>query len=297
MQRTVSMPPSIRAVVPWHELGTPGPLALTEESTVTTKCWPRDIRSVLGWKPLPSRTAKMTGAPETGAGKPLGQGDDGLAGAALDDGMLAPAPAAALCWAALPQAHSAPVSASPISAAMTGIRFSMTAPPCRETDALWTRHPLAWFPSVAARSQTARFTRTLAPFPGRAGRSAGILAAAANGCAATIVTTPVHADSGHSLIGQSCSARPSWVATTLADVSPVPLVTVPTQATTRITIRCPADGVGRGPGPAPAGRAGVTDWLEPVVLPDVQQLPSRACGLDLRLRGNLARYRHGAGSG
>lgn len=43
--------------------------------------------------------------------------------------------------------------------------------------------------------------------------------------------------------------------------------------------------------------AGVTDWLEPVVLPDVQQLPSWACGLDLRLRGNLARYRHGAGSG
>jgi hypothetical protein len=42
-----------------------------------------------------------------------------------------------------------------------------------------------------------------------------------------IVTTPVHADSGHSLIGQSCSARPTWVATTLADVSPVPLVTVP----------------------------------------------------------------------
>jgi len=103
-------------VVPGHELGTPGPLALTEESTVTTKCWPGDIRSVLGWKPLPSRTAKMTGAretgvpetgvPETGAGELLRPGDDGLAGVALDDGMLAPAPAAALCWAALPQAHS-----------------------------------------------------------------------------------------------------------------------------------------------------------------------------------------------
>ena len=69
-----------------------GPLALTEAATVTTKCWPRDIRSVLGWKPLPSRTAKMTGAPETGAGKLLWPGDDGLAGVAVDDGMLAPAP-------------------------------------------------------------------------------------------------------------------------------------------------------------------------------------------------------------
>jgi hypothetical protein len=49
----------------------PGPLALTEESTVTTKCWPGDIRSVLGWKPRPSRTAKMTGAAETGAGELL----------------------------------------------------------------------------------------------------------------------------------------------------------------------------------------------------------------------------------
>jgi hypothetical protein len=119
------MPPSIRAVVPGHELGTPGPLALTEESTVTTKCWPGDIRSVLGWKPLPSRTAKMIGAPETGAGELFRPGDDGLAGVALDDGMPAPA----LCWAALPQAHSVPVSASPVSAAMTGIRFSMIAPP------------------------------------------------------------------------------------------------------------------------------------------------------------------------
>jgi hypothetical protein len=143
------MPPSIRAVVPGHELGTPGPLALTVESTVTTKCWPGDIRSVLGWKPLPSRTAKMTGAPgtgaletgalgtgalgtgalRTGAGELLRPGDDGWADVASDDGTLALAPAAALCWAALPQAHSAPVSASPVSAAMTGIRFSMTAPP------------------------------------------------------------------------------------------------------------------------------------------------------------------------
>src|ERR1700679_3675487 len=132
------MPPSIRAVVPGHELGTPGPLALTEESTVTTKCWPGDIRSVPGWKRLPSRTAKMTGAPGTGAGELLRPGDDGWAGVALDGGMLAPAPAAALDWAALdwaaldwaapgwaapgwaapgwaalPQALSAPVSASP----------------------------------------------------------------------------------------------------------------------------------------------------------------------------------------
>src|SRR5580658_6798603 len=118
----VSMPPSIRAVVPGHEPGTSGPLALTEESTVTTKCWPGDIRSVLGWKPGPSRTAKMTGAPEAGAGELLWPGDDGSAGVAVADGVLAPA--AALCWAAPPQAHSAPVSASPVSAAMTGIRFS-----------------------------------------------------------------------------------------------------------------------------------------------------------------------------
>src|ERR1700683_1191343 len=124
----VSMPPSIRAVVPGHELGTPGPLALTEESTVTTKCWPGDIRSVPGWRRLPSRTAKMTGARGTGAGELLRLGDDGWAGVALDGGMLAPAPAAALDWAALdwaaldwaalPQALSAPVSASPASAAM-----------------------------------------------------------------------------------------------------------------------------------------------------------------------------------
>jgi hypothetical protein len=148
----VSMPPSIRAVVPGHELGTPGPLALTEESTVTTKCWPGDIRSVLGWKLAPSRTAKMTGAPETGAGELLRPGEGGVA---VDDGMLAAAPAGALCWSALPQAHNAPASASPVSAAMTGIRLSVTAPPCRETDALWTRHPPCLVPFRAARSQTA----------------------------------------------------------------------------------------------------------------------------------------------
>src|ERR1700679_621645 len=95
------MPPSIRAVVPGHELGTPGPLALTEESTVTTKCWPGDIRSGPGWKRLPSRTAKMSGARRTGAGELLRLGDDGWAGVAVDAGMLALAPAAALCWAAL----------------------------------------------------------------------------------------------------------------------------------------------------------------------------------------------------
>src|SRR5271156_2166296 len=98
----VSMPPSIRAVVPGHEPGTSGPLALTGESTVTTKCWPGDIRSVPGWKPRPSRTAKMTGAPETGAGELLRPGEGGPAGAVADDGMPVPAPADALCRAALP---------------------------------------------------------------------------------------------------------------------------------------------------------------------------------------------------
>jgi hypothetical protein len=33
---------------------------------------------------------------------------------------------------ALPQAHSAPVSASPVSAALTAVRFSMTTPAGRE---------------------------------------------------------------------------------------------------------------------------------------------------------------------
>src|SRR5579863_434434 len=112
------MPPSIGAVVPGHELGTPGPLALTEGSTVTTKCWPGDIRSVPGWKPRPSRTAKMTGAAETGAGELLRPAEGGPAGVVEDDRVPAPAPAGALCCAALPQAHSAPVSASPVSAAL-----------------------------------------------------------------------------------------------------------------------------------------------------------------------------------
>src|ERR1700689_4936463 len=112
------MPPSIRAVGPGHELGTSGPLALTEESTVTTKCWPGDIRSVLGWKPGPSRTAKMTGAGETGAGDLLRAGEDGPAGAVADNGVLAPAPAGPLCWGALPQAHRGPGSARPVSAAL-----------------------------------------------------------------------------------------------------------------------------------------------------------------------------------
>jgi hypothetical protein len=132
VQRMVSMPPSIRVVVPGHEPGTSGPLALTEESTVTTKCWPGDIRSVPGWKPGPSRTAKITGAAETGAGDLLRPGEDGPAVAVADDGVPAPAPAGPLCWVALPQAHSAAVSASPVSAALTAVRFSMTAPGGRE---------------------------------------------------------------------------------------------------------------------------------------------------------------------
>jgi len=66
----------------------------------------------------------------TGAGYLLRPGEDGPAGAVVDDGGPAPAPAGPLCWAALPQAHSAPVSASPVSAALTAVRFSMTAPAC-----------------------------------------------------------------------------------------------------------------------------------------------------------------------
>src|ERR1035438_9947643 len=97
--------------------------------SVRTRGGRGDTRGVVGRRPLPSRTVKMTGAPETDAGELLRPGDDGLAGVALDDGIRRPPPAAALCWAALPQPHSAPVSASPVSAAMTGIRFSMTAPP------------------------------------------------------------------------------------------------------------------------------------------------------------------------
>src|ERR1700728_3227985 len=151
----VSRPSSIRAVVPGHEPGTSGPLALTEESTVTTKCWPGDIRSVLGWKPGPSRTAKMTGA-----GDLLRPGEDGPAGAVVDDGGPAPAPAGPLCWVALPQAHSAPVSASPVSAALTAVRFSMTAPAGRDSlMPLGRGIPRAWFPPVAARPRTAWFPR------------------------------------------------------------------------------------------------------------------------------------------
>ena len=114
----------------------------------------------------------MTGAAETGTGELLRPGEGGPAGVAVvvvvvvDDGMAVPAPADALCWAALPQAHSTPVSASPVSAALTGIRFSITAPGYRELLAPWTRHPLAWFPSVAARSQTAWLPRELAQVSG-----------------------------------------------------------------------------------------------------------------------------------
>src|SRR5271170_5733611 len=171
----VSMPPSIRAVVPGHEPGTSGPLALTEESTVTTKCWPGDIRSVLGWKPGPSRTAKMTGAAETGAGDLLRPGEDGPAGAVVDDGVLAPAPAGPLCWVALPQAHSAPVSASPVSAALTAIRFSMTAPAGQGIDAPWTRHlpcPVPFGRRPAADSVVPADAGALPGGPGRASRSA-----------------------------------------------------------------------------------------------------------------------------
>jgi hypothetical protein len=108
----------------------------------------------------------MTGAAETGAGELLRPGEGGPAGVAADDGRPVPAPADALCWAALPQAHSTPVSASPVSAALTGIRFSITAPACRELLAPWTRHPPAWLPSVADRSQTAWLPRELARVSG-----------------------------------------------------------------------------------------------------------------------------------
>src|SRR5271170_7150988 len=169
----VSMPPSIRAVVPGHEPGTSGPLALTEESTVTTKCWPGDIRSVPGRKPGPSRTAKMTGAAETGAGDLLRPGEDGPAGAVADDGVLA----GPLCWVALPQAHSAPVSASPVSAALTAVRFSMTAPAGRgRLMPLGRGISRAWFPfgcRPAAGSTVPADTHALPGGPGWAGRSAG----------------------------------------------------------------------------------------------------------------------------
>src|SRR5580692_4403944 len=159
----VSMPPSIRVVLPGHELGTPGPLALTEESTVTTKCWPGDIRSVRGWKPGPSRTAKMTGAAETGAGELLRPGEGDLAGVVVDDGVPAPAPADALCWVALPQAHSTPVSASPVSAALRGIRFSITAPAGRELMPLGRGIPLHG--SLPCRPVAGSMAPAGAPFP------------------------------------------------------------------------------------------------------------------------------------
>src|SRR5580658_7752112 len=153
----VSMPPSIGVVVPGHEAGTPGPLALTEEATVTMKCWPGEIRSVPGWKPGPSRTAKMTGA-----GDLLRPGEDGPAGAVAGDGVPVPAPGGPLCWVALPQAHSVPVSASPVSAALTAVRFSMTAPAVRgKILPLGRCISRAWFPSVTARPRTAWFPRTL----------------------------------------------------------------------------------------------------------------------------------------
>src|SRR5579862_9351042 len=82
----------------------------------------------------------MIGAAEIGAGVLLRPGEVGPAEEVVDDGTLAPVPAGAPCWVVLPQAHSATVSATAVSAALTGIRFSMTAPACRETDAPWTQH-------------------------------------------------------------------------------------------------------------------------------------------------------------
>src|ERR1700689_2715208 len=122
------MPASIRVVAPEHELGTSGLLALTEESTDITKGGPGDTRSVPGLKPVPSRTTRIIGARA-----PLPAGSSGPAADDLVVDMVEAdaAPADAPCPVALPQADSAPASASPASAALTGVRFSMTAPPCR----------------------------------------------------------------------------------------------------------------------------------------------------------------------
>jgi hypothetical protein len=134
------MPPSIRVVAPEHELGTPGLLALTEESTDITKRWPGDIRSVPGSKPLPSRTRGIIGARA-----PLPAGSSGLVAddVVVDMVEADAAPGDALCPVALPQALSAPASASPASAALTGVRFSMTAPPCRNLMHLGRGNPPA----------------------------------------------------------------------------------------------------------------------------------------------------------
>jgi hypothetical protein len=126
------MPPSTGAEMPEHELGRPGPSALTEESTVTTNCWPGEIRSVFGWKAPLSRTAKMIGPPPMAGGElacadgEVGVGDDvrvgdGLADPVADGEMVVPdpTPADAPECPALPQAHSAPVSANPASATLS----------------------------------------------------------------------------------------------------------------------------------------------------------------------------------
>jgi hypothetical protein len=132
----------------------------------------------------------MIGAPAAGAeelldaGELLGlgddgvAGDDGLAGVVVDDGALAPVPAEALCWVALAQAQSAAVSASPVSAALRWIRFSMTAPPAGKRMPLGRGIPVAWFPSVAAWLQKARLMPPprrawIRPLPNGAGRTCG----------------------------------------------------------------------------------------------------------------------------
>jgi hypothetical protein len=125
----------------------------------------------------------------------------------------------------------------------------------------WTRHRAEYGPA-ASRGRARRTGAHLTP---RLAAALAIAAAAAAGCSSMAAAATTHPDGRDSAIVRSCSARRGWVAITLTDSSPAPVVTAPLGA--HIVVTVPGWGTGTATGVYVA-RSGILREECTVLLPD-----------------------------